>query len=221
MGSFATSDGKSKSAFNKEKWLPLAQLPFKISNYCCTVMKKSPLQIYHRKTKRHPIIGTMACESRMRKQAWIRHGCNSFEGKKISSQPMSFWLEQDVLQYIKVFELPIATVYGDIIANSEGELQTTGCNRTGCIFCGFGAHLEKGEDRRFLKLKRTHPKLYDYCMRGGSWQENPDYIPDLPEYDGEWKNWNPQQIWMPDKGLGMAKVFDMINETYGKEMISY
>ena len=90
-----------------------------------------------------------------------------------------------------------------------------------CIFCGFGAHLEKGADRRFLRLKQTHPQLYDYCMRGGDWFDNPDYIEGLPEYDGEWKNWNPQKIWMPDKGLGYAKMIDMINEVYGYEMIAY
>ena len=242
MGSFATSDGKMKSAFNKSKWLSLCQLPFRISNQCCTVMKKSPLAIYQRRTKRYPILATMACESRMRQQAWIRTGCNAFEGNHISSKPMSFWTEQDVLQYIKTFELPIAAVYGDIVPvcntctdeilqlsfdgmaeelDKPCELCTTGANRTGCIWCGFGAHLEKGADRRFLRLKQTHPQLYDYCMRGGNWFDNPDYIEGLPEYDGEWKNWNPQKIWMPDKGLGYAKMIDMINETYGYEMIAY
>ena len=233
LGSFATADGKHKSAFNKEKWLPAVYLPFRISNKCCSVMKKSPLQIYQRHSKRYPIVATMACESRMRKQAWIRTGCNAFEGNHISCKPMSVWTEQDVLQYIKMFEMPIAEVYGDIICRTseqllldayeqdECELCTTGANRTGCVFCGYGCHLEKGEDRRFLRLKQTHPKLYDYCMRGGGWFDNPDYISDLPEYDGRWKNWNPKEIWMPDGGLGYAKMIDMVNEVYGCEMIAY
>ena len=238
MGSWTTSDGKGKSAFNKDKWLTLAQLPFRISDRCCSVMKKSPLAIYQRRTKRYPILATMACESRMRQQAWIRTGCNAFEGNHISSKPMSFWTEQDVLQYIKTFGLSIAEVYGDIVpvgatdneilqltfegmADKSCELCTTGCNRTGCIFCAYGAHLEKGVDRRFLRLKETHPHLYDYCMRGGDWFDNPDYIEGLPEYDGDWKNWNPEKIWMPDKGLGYAKMIDMINEAYGYEMIAY
>ena len=58
-------------------------------------------------------------------------------------------------------------------------------------------------------------------MRGGKWIDNPDYIPDLPEYDGEWKNWNPEKIWIPDKGLGMAFVFDSINNIYGENFIAY
>ena len=231
MGSYASSDGTTKSAFNKKKWLPLAQLPFRISNQCCTVMKKSPVAIYQRAAKRYPILATMACESRLRQQAWIRTGCNAFDGNHIGSKPMSFWTEQDVLQYIKTFGLDIAAVYGNIVPTTGGQLEfdgcnecelcTTGCDRTGCIFCGFGAHLEKGDDRRFLRLKKTHPKQYDYCMRGGNWFDNPDYIEGLPEYDGLWKNWNPKKIWMPDAGLGFAKVFDMINEAYGYEMIAY
>ena len=52
--------------------------------------------------------------------------------------------------------------------DENGKYYTTGCNRTGCIFCGFGCHLEK-EPNRFQQLKETHPKLYEYCMK--SWDE--------------------------------------------------
>ena len=221
MGSFGSTDGTEKSKFNKEKWLPLVYTPFKISHYCCNVMKKSPIGVYQRYTKRYPIVGTMTEESRMRKQAWLRHGCNAFNSKKKVSSPMSFWTEQDVLEYIKTFDIDICSVYGEIETLDNGKLHCTGCQRTGCVFCGFGCHLEKGSDRRFLRLKETHPKLYDYCMRGGKWIDNPDYIPDLPEYDGAWKNWNPEKIWIPDKGLGMAFVFDTINKIYGEDFIAY
>ena len=82
-------------------------------------MKKSPMGIYQRKTGLRPFIGTMAEESRMRAQAWIRHGCNSFEGHKQTSQPMSFWTEQDVLHYIKRERIEICSVYGDILASDD------------------------------------------------------------------------------------------------------
>ena len=39
-------------------------------------------------------------------------------------------------------------------------LKTTGCNRTGCVLCGFGCHLEKEDEARFVRLKETHPGLY-------------------------------------------------------------
>ena len=90
-----------------------------------------------------------------------------------------------------------------------------------CIYCAFGFHLEKGETR-FQRLARTHPRQYDYCMGGGQWADNPAYDPAAPEYDGEWKNWNPKKIWVPSKkGLGMKAVFDMVNEIYGKDFYRY
>ena len=76
---------------------------------------------------------------------------------------MSFWTEQDVLQYIKECEIPYASVYGDIV-EENGILRTTKCDRTGCVFCAFGYQLEH-KPTRFDKLKTTHPKLYEYCMK--------------------------------------------------------
>lgn len=225
---------EAKSIYNKEKWLPLCQeTQFFISNQCCDAMKKRPLDSYKRKTESYPIIGTLAEESKLREQKWIQHGCNAFDAKKKTSQPLSFWHEQDVLQYIKEEGIEIASVYGDIVTVDEngfeydetlvpcGKLRCTGCQRTGCIFCGFGAHLDKGQTR-FQRLAKTHPKQYEYCMRGGQWVDNPKYDPTAPEYDGEWKNWNPKKIWVPSKeGLGMKKVFDDCNAIYGKDFIRY
>ena len=107
------------------------------------------------------------------------------------------------------------------IPGVECDLKCTGCQRTGCVFCGFGIHLEKGETR-FQRLAKTHPRQYEYCMNGGQWVDNPDYNPAAPEYDGVWKNWNPKKIWVPSKeGLGMRKVFEDCNEIYGKDFIRY
>ena len=89
-----------KSQFNKEKWLPLVYAPFMISHYCCAKMKKAPMHKYQRDNGYKPILATLAEESRVRKQGWIRHGCNAFDSKDPKSQPMSFWTEQDVLTYL-------------------------------------------------------------------------------------------------------------------------
>lgn len=231
VGDFSSD---TKSIFNKEKWLPLCRdTQFKISHQCCHVMKKSPLGIYQRKHKSFPIIGTLAEESRLREQAWVRHGCNAFDAKKKTSQPLSFWTEQDILKYLYIEGWDIASVYGDIVGiDDDGmeylpmpgvdcKLKCTGCQRTGCIFCGFGAHLEKGETR-FQRLARTHPKQYEYCIGGGQWVDNPDYDPAAPKMDEDWVNWNPKKIWVPSKqGLGMKKVFDDCNQIYGKDFIRY
>lgn len=232
VGDFAK---ETTSIFNKSKWLPLCRdTQFKISHMCCSVMKKGPMHSYQNKNKKYPYLGTMTDESKLREQAWIRHGCNAWEGTNKTSQPMSFWTEQDVLKYILEEGIEIASVYGDIVAVDENgfeyepyftggctNLKCTGCQRTGCVFCGFGTHLEKGETR-FQRLAKTHPRQYEYCMGGGQWVDNPDYDPAAPKMDGEWQNWNPKKIWVPSKeGLGMKHVFDECNAIYGKDFIRY
>ena len=144
---------------------------------------------------------------------WLTTGCNAFESKRPISMPMAFWTEQDVLHYLKEFNIPYCSVYGDIkVKESDGELdgqinfsdylglnndndvlELTGLRRTGCVFCMFGAHLDK-EPNRFQRMKETHPRQYDYCINGG------EYV------DG---------IWTPNKkGLGMGYVLDYINVKY-------
>ena len=123
------------------------------------------------------------------------------------------------MKYIKENNIPIASVYGDvvykdgpdqmriedfgIIGCGTNKLCTTGCDRTGCIFCGFGAHLDKqnGGKSRFERLKETHPRQYAYCIGGG------EYV---------------NGVWQPSKeGLGMGHVFDELNEIYGDDFIKY
>ena len=223
MGNMGSSDCTTKSKFNKKKWLPLAQeLPALISHKCCDVMKKSPIGVYQRASHNKPYLGTMAEESIMRRQSWIRTGCNAFEGKKPNSSPLSFWTEQDVLEYIDKYNIEICSIYGDVVKDESGLWETTGVSRSGCVFCFYGVHLEKGETR-IQALARTHPKQYKFCIEGGQWSDNPFYDPNAPEYDGEWKNWNPKKIWTPsdDGRLGIGYLCDMANEIYGKEMFRY
>ena len=160
------------------KWKHLIDAPFDISEKCCDIMKKTPGKIYVKQTGRKPILGNMAEESRLRQDNWLKNGCNAFNLGK--SQPMSFWTEQDVLEYISLTGISYASVYGEIIKDEYGKYHTTKCHRTGCVFCGFGCHLEK-EPNRFQALKETHPKLWEYCMRdwdkgGLGMREVLDYI---------------------------------------------
>ena len=162
MGTALDKNG-NPSKYNCSKWKFLMDAPFKISNQCCTVMKKTPAHLYHRQTGRVPIIGTMAVESRLRTQQYLKQGCNGFENKIPTSTPIAFWTEQDILAYLRKFNLPIASVYGEIKELEDGTLITTGCQRTGCMFCGYGCHLEK-EPNRFQRMKETHPIQYDYII---------------------------------------------------------
>ena len=214
-GEAVDKDG-NPSTYNIPQWRFLLDAPYDISHKCCDVMKKHPAKQYEKETGRKPILGTMASESRLRYTKWLRFGCNAFDQSRPTSQPLSFWTEQDILHYIQEYDVPYCSVYGDIrikqiVDNDnvfEGQinmidylgcyepedvLETTGCDRTGCIFCMFGCHLEK-EPNRFQRLKRTHPRQYDYCISGGEM------------VDGKWQ---------PSKtGLGLGYVLDYLGVDY-------
>jgi 3'-phosphoadenosine 5'-phosphosulfate sulfotransferase (PAPS reductase)/FAD synthetase len=134
-----------------EKWKFLIDAPFDVSEKCCYFLKRKPFDKFHRETGLFPAIGTMAGESRLRLQKWMRNGCNSFETDMVASYPLSIWTETDVWTYIRRFNLPYCPVYD------------LGLRRTGCIVCGFGCHI-KG-DRRFYFLKEHKPKIYEYFMQ--------------------------------------------------------
>lgn len=207
-----TDHNGDKSIYCCDKYEPLLHTDFYASARCCAIMKKSPLKKYGAESGKKPITAQMASESVQRERQWRTRGCNGFDMEYPMSNPMSIWTEQDVLRYIKENKLPIASVYGDVVYVDDngfcydntlcgiGKLKTTGCDRTGCIFCGFGCHLEK-EPNRFQQLKKTHPKQYAYCMGGGE------------KVDG---------IWQPNKeGLGLRHVFDELNKIYGSDFIKY
>ena len=164
-GEWLDKTGKP-SIYNCEKYKYLLDAPFKISDKCCYHMKKAPIFRHERMTGRKAIIGTMACESMLRLQKWLMQGCNAYEATHPISKPLSFWTEQDILQYLKLTGLPYASIYGDIAeiqTNNGLKLKTTGLDRSGCMFCMFGVQNE-GCPNRFQRMQITHPKQYDYCI---------------------------------------------------------
>ena len=187
-----TNETSKRYDYSKYKFL--LEAPFDISSQCCAYMKKEPSKRYHKETGKNPITAQMASESRLRTQMWLRHGCNAFDLKTPMSSPMMFWTEQDVLTYIRINNIPIASVYGDIIPDPHGVegqmsfadlglfereqplLCTTGCDRTGCSMCGFGYHIEKRPSRFEVMEKLSSPQLLDYMMRGGRF-DNGKWIP--------------------------------------------
>lgn len=154
---------KYGSRYDLSKWIPLRDSDIKISAKCCNVMKKKPSYKYEKTTGRKPFIATMAAESNLRKQEYLKKGCNSFNTKRPASTPLGFWTEQDILKYIKDFNIPYCPVYGDILQDKKGKYYTTGAKRTGCMFCMFGVHTEKSPNK-FELMKTTHPKLHNYCI---------------------------------------------------------
>lgn len=209
-GDYVSQNGRNgRSRFNIEAYKYLLDAPFLISHMCCEKTKKTPAKSYEKLNKSHPMVAVMAFEGRLRYQKWVKQGCNAYEGNRPISKPMSLWREQDVLQFILDNDIPICSVYGEVDyfdgenfyrdALTDMPLKCTGCQRTGCIFCAFGVHLEKGETR-FQRLKRTHPKHWNYAINGGEWDRS----------DGMWKpSRTPGHI-----GLGMGRVLDYICVAY-------
>lgn len=125
-------------------------------------MKKEPFYRYQKETGNKSIVGVMAVESQARLMKFMTGNCNAFSEKHPTSRPIMFWTEQDIYEYIVRNGLEIASVYGDVV-KENGKWKTTGVNRTGCMFCMYGLHLE-GHPNRFERMKETHPKQYDYIM---------------------------------------------------------
>lgn len=180
-------DERGKLGMLAKKWRILLDAEFDTSEQCCDEMKKKPFKEYHKKTGKFPYIGVTQDESFQRQRQYEKTGCNVFDGNRPKSQPLGPWTHQDILQYAYENNLEICSVYGDIQYN-DGIYSNTGVQRTGCIFCGFGCHLEKCPNR-FQKMQHTHPQLWEYCMR--DWDKG---------------------------GLGMAKVLDYINVPYLDEV---
>lgn len=132
-----------------EKYMDL-----KISDRCCDYLKKEPI---HRAEKEYGldccILGVMADESRVRRFSWIDHGCNVFEDTATPrSRPLSFWSEKDIWEYIHRFNLKVSEIY-----------TKHGYRRNGCMFCGFGCHLNS--PNHIQRLYYTHPKAHAYVEK--------------------------------------------------------
>ncbi len=136
---------------NFKKYIPYISFP--ISDKCCDKLKKEPLR---RKAKELglscSIIGIRASESYQRQNDWIKFGCNVFyKHKDNQSRPLAFWTDDDINEYISTYNVRLSKLY------------TMGYTRNGCMYCGFGVHLEK-EPNRYQRLKVTHPVQYTYLV---------------------------------------------------------
>lgn len=219
------------SKLNLDHYQFMLSSPFQVSSRCCDIMKKACAHRYQEKTGRLPMTAQLACESDIRANQWMKNGCNGFALKNPISNPMAFWTEQDILHYIKENNIEIASVYGDVVSDDEipgqmnifewlGEEDTTrlyctGCERTGCIFCLYGYHLEKRHPNRLEVLPQvSRPELLDFMLRGGAFDQ-----------DGLWKPdkrglgfWFPMQWCNVHGGMNMyIPNYEHYEQEYGTE----
>lgn len=166
------------------KWFPIAFGDVKVTGACCNHLKKNPLAQYQKDNPgMHPYVGMMMGEGNTRDGKLKTRMCNVFDSSNPTSVPLKFWNDKDVYRYIKEKDIKICSVYEDF-----------DLKRTGCTFCAYGAHLEDQSDNRFVKLKKSHPKQFEYFVHklgmnkaldyaGVNYGETPIYVkPDMPTY---------------------------------------
>lgn len=158
-----SKNSRYKSGKISDCWQFLINAKFEVSEKCCACLKKRPFYKYEKETGEAPILGIMTEESELRSSQYIRRGgCNSFTGR-LASYPISIFTERDIWEYKNKFKISFSPIY-DI----------PGVKQTGCMFCGFGAHLEKNFSR-FELLYDLHPKAYslfmDYQNNGITYRE--------------------------------------------------
>lgn len=168
-------DGSMRgSRFNKEKWRFLLESDFKISEQCCDVLKKKPFKNFEKETGLHGYIGILASEGGVRLSGYLKTGCNNYRFG--NSKPLGFWTHQDILNYIKINNLNMCSVYGTLYFDEiKNKLRVTGEPRTGCMGCLFGCHLEKSPNR-FERMKYSHPHRYKYFIEKLNYKEILDFI---------------------------------------------
>lgn len=124
------------------------------------------------KTVRHAIItgecgaqGHYAKNSRMQlpldMNRWYHEHLALFE-KLYHAQPYGRNRDGSPKEYVPL-ESIVPEIYGTIAKRQNGELYTTGAQRTGCSMCGFGIHLEQ-RPHRFDKLRERNPKEWEFWM---------------------------------------------------------
>ena len=180
LSGYTRDNNISKTWSIPKKWRFLINAPFPISEHCCDILKKQPIKLVQKEVKANPIYGTLAEDSQMRRDAYLKTGCNAFKDGHGKSTPMGFWTRQDILRYLHDFNIPIAPPYGEIIKLENGKFEFTKEHNTGCKLCLFGCHLEK-EPNRIQRLANIEPNTYQFVMKsreegGLGYREVMDYL---------------------------------------------
>lgn len=190
------------------KYKELIYAPFELSEACCNKTKKKPLRTYEVISKKHPITGEMAEESKGRRDNYLKHGCIMHDKKKVKCTPIGFWTTQDVMQCIYENDIEIPSIYGKVLKLEDGTFKFSGEQRTGCEICAFGIMFDT---ERFVRLEQRKPFIYKEMMQGGKWIRKKLY---------RWVKFRPGSMpilsnlyWVPDtKGYGYKFVLNYFYE---------
>ena len=145
-------NNKRKIGVIPKKWRYLINAPFKISDECCNVCKKRPLNKYKKESGNVYLIGTLAVESNLRERVYLKSGCSIIEEGKEKCTPLAFWTEKDIKDYIKKYDISISKIYN------------LGYSRSGCYWCLYGIQYDK-EPNRMQRMKSTHPAMWNHLVK--------------------------------------------------------
>lgn len=168
---------KSDSMIMEDRWLELfgghykedrpdldcKVAPFKVSACCCDLMKETPSKRYQKEHNIYPFLGLMQVEGGQRRFSLRKYGCNYVGKDTVRSCPFNYFSRQDLLRLALELDAPVPEIYGKIVRDQDGKLRTTKAQRTGCMMCGFGIHLES-RPHRFDRLKERNPKYWEFLM---------------------------------------------------------
>lgn len=120
--------------------------------YGKTVTRSAPFAIFMRQD-----ILRLALEM----DDWYHNHLALFE-QLFHAQPYGKNADGSLKEYVPVPSI-VPEISGEITQRSNGELYTTGAQRTGCSMCGFGIHLEE-RPHRFDKLRERNYKEWEFWM---------------------------------------------------------
>ncbi len=128
-------------------------LEYKITNKCCTYLKKKPFDDYAiSNDMKGTFVGIRTCEGGVRAKQY--KSCTVFRKKgkrtELLSMPIIDWTDEVIEEFIKKYNVKLSRAYTEY-----------GFDRTGCVGCPYG----KYELKDTLKIiKEKEPLKYKACM---------------------------------------------------------
>lgn len=141
----------------------------KISNHCCSILKKEPSEKLQAELMVDVIFkGLMAGESQMRNLNFATRGylfqsnrahCGDF----YHCQPLAIWTDDDIWAYIHQYNVPYSKLYDMEYINTKGEICKI--KRNGCVGCATDIAFK---NNHMATLRQTHSRLWNgYMLKTG------------------------------------------------------
>lgn len=136
----------------------------KISQHCCTTLKKEPSARLQKELGIDTIfLGMMASESRRRMMSFCDRGyVYQVKDGSWRVHPMGIWTDDDVWDYIRRFNVPYSPLYNMGYTDSDFEFHNI--KRNGCLGCCTDIQFP---NNHMSILRRTHPKAWKVIMKRG------------------------------------------------------